>query len=68
MVEKIATDFKGATKEGIKIGSNEKQIIQAYGQPTRRSVNGVEVELRYKNPGLYFKLRSDMLIKFTALK
>jgi len=67
LVERLATDFTGATNKGIRLGSSEKQIIQAYGEPTSRSVDGADVELRYKTPGLYFKLTNDKLINFKAM-
>ena len=68
LVASVATDFTGVTNKGIGLGSNESQIIKAYGKPTRRSEFEGAIELRYKTQGLYFKLSNDELINFQAMK
>ncbi len=66
---KNAADFKGSTDKGIKIGSTERQIIAAYGNPTRRS-KGVRggTSLRYKKLGANFELQNGKLVQIMLSK
>lgn len=57
----VRNEFPGQTDKGIRIGSTEKQVIEAYGEPDRRdtinqAVNKAE-EIGYKNLLIGFSLR-----------
>jgi thioredoxin-related protein len=60
-----ARDFRGATKEGIAMGSSEKEIMKAFGKPDEREEQGRQVVLTYEAQGLWLVLLSDKLIQFS---
>ena len=61
-------DFKGITDKEIKMGSSEKEIIAAYGEPDKKNDKGRKIILKYKELGIDFTLLSDKLIKFRMSK
>ncbi len=60
-------DFRGATKEGVRMGSSEQEIVSAFGKPDERDDQGRQVDLTYKNLGLWFILLSDRVIQFSMM-
>jgi beta-lactamase regulating signal transducer with metallopeptidase domain len=60
-------DFRGRTKEGIGMGSSEKQITKAFGKPDERDEQGRQVVLTYQTLGLWFVLLSDRVIQFSMM-
>ncbi len=61
----FARDFRGATKEGIGMGSSEERITKAFGKPDEREEQGRQVDLTYNALGLWFLLLSDKVIQFS---
>jgi hypothetical protein len=57
-------DFRGATKEGIGMGSSEEQVIKPFGKPDERNDQGRQVILTYKELGLSLVLLSNKVIQF----
>ena len=47
------------TAEGIGIGSSEHEIVEVYGEPTRRTTRQGDVSIVYRNKGMGFTLRGD---------
>ncbi len=59
-------DFSGHTKEGIRIGSTEEQIIAAYGEPDSIEGPGGQRDLVYRGLRARFILVGDRLVNFTV--
>ena len=57
-------DFRGQTREGIRIGSKAGDIVAAYGQPGTRKAGGRQTELTYPDRGMHFILLDDRLVHF----
>jgi outer membrane lipoprotein-sorting protein len=47
------------TSEGIGMGSSEQEIVEVYGEPTRRTTRQGDVSIVYRNKGMGFTLRGD---------
>jgi hypothetical protein len=60
-------DFRGKTKEGIRIGANLSEVIATYGEPTKKSVSGSQTQLHYQELGVTFFLLNDRLKQFIIL-
>jgi len=60
-------DFRGATKDGIRMGSSEGEIVRAFGKPDERDDQGRQVDLTYETLGLWFLLLSDRMIQFSMM-
>ena len=47
------------TAEGIGMGSSEQEIVEVYGEPTRRTTRQGDVSMVYRSQGMGFTLRGD---------
>jgi len=53
-------DFQGQTTEGVRIGSTEKDIVKAYGEPaSRKERGGTQTRLVYHGPKSSFRFTVD---------
>ena len=67
MLPSRVTTFAGKTKEGIGICASEEEIVAAYGQPDRTSIDskGVIKNLHYDKLSAKFSLKEDKLMSMT---
>jgi hypothetical protein len=61
----VVEDFKGNTKEGICMGCTEDRIVEAFGEPEKRTERGNQATLAYDAKGLKLMLRSGKLVRFS---
>ncbi|MHC4241190.1 MAG: LolA family protein [Planctomycetota bacterium] len=47
------------TAEGIGMDSSEQEIVEVYGEPTRRTTRKGDISIVYRNKGMGFTLRDD---------
>ncbi len=64
MLPSRVTTFAGKTKEGIGIGASEEEIVAAYGQPDRTSMDsrGIIQNLHYDKLSAKFSLKEGKLM------
>lgn len=47
------------TAEGVGMGSSEQEIVEVYGEPTRRTIQQGDVHIGYRSKGMGFILRDN---------
>lgn len=64
MLPSRVTTFAGKTKEGIRIGATEEDIVNAYGEPDRTSAGsrGIIQNLHYDNLSAKFSIKDGKLM------
>ena len=64
MLPSRVTTFAGKTKEGIRIGATEEEIVAAYGEPERTSTDsrGIIQNLHYDSLGAKFSIKEGKLM------
>ncbi|MFC1633398.1 hypothetical protein ACFL5Z_01040 [Planctomycetota bacterium] len=67
MLPSRVTTFSGKTKEGIGIGATQEEIVTAYGQPDRKSMDsrGIIQNLHYDKLEAKFSLKENKLMSMT---